>query len=94
MRALVKTAKNEKYYQFSENEFTILSKKLSRDLEQDMNAFYKEIKILLEQTIVDRYYYRSGMIQSSLPYDEQIGKACELLKDKNRYANILNPSGQ
>ena len=94
LRALVKTAKNEKYYQFSENEFTILSKKLSHDLEQDMNTFCKEIKILLEQTIVNRYYYRSGMIQSSLPYDEQIVKACELLEDNNRYANILNSSDQ
>ena len=92
LHALVKTAKNEKYYQFSENEFTILSKKLSRDLEQDMNAFSKEIKILLEESIVERYYYRSGMIQSSLPYDEQIDKACELLEDTNRYTNILNPS--
>jgi len=94
LRTLVKTAKSEKYYQFSENEFTALSKKLSRDLEQDMHAFSKEIKILLEETIVNRYYYRSGMIQASLPYDKQIEKACELLEDKNRYANILNPSEQ
>ena len=92
LRALVKTAKNEKYYQFSENEFTALSKKLSRDLEQDMDAFSKEIKILLEESIVDRYYYRSGMIQSSLSYDIQIKKARELLKDKNTYNAILNPS--
>lgn len=94
LRTLVKTAKNEKYYQFSENEFTALSKKLSRDLEQDINAFNKEIKILLEESIVGRYYYRSGMIQSSLPYDKQIKKACELLKDKNKYTAILNPSDQ
>ncbi len=94
LRALVKTAKNEKYYQFYENEFTALSKKLSRDLEQDMNAFSKEIKILLEESIVDRYYYRSGMIQSSLPYDIQIEKARELLEDKNTYNAILNPSDQ
>ena len=94
LRALVKTAKNEKYYQFSENEFTALSKKLSHDLEQDMDAFSKEIKILLEESIVDRYYYRSGMIQSSLPYDKQIKKACEVLEDKNKYTAILNPSDQ
>ena len=91
---LEKIAKNEKYYQFSENEFTALSKKLSRDLEQDMNAFSKEIKIILEETIIDRYYYRSGMIQSSLSYDKQIEKACELLKDNNIYTAILNPSDQ
>jgi len=89
---LKETAKKEKYYQFAESEYTALSKKLSRDLEQDMNAFSKEIKILLEESIVDRYYYRSGMIRSSLPYDEQIDKAREILKDKNRYTNILNPS--
>ena len=91
---LKEIAKNEKYYQFSENEFTALSKKLSRDLEQDMNAFSDEIKILLEESIIDRYYYLSGMIQSSLPYDEQIEKACELLEDKNIYTAILNPSDQ
>ena len=91
---LKEIAKNEKYYQFSENEFTALSKKLSRDLEQDMNAFSDEIKILLEESIVDRYYYHSGMIQSSLPYDEQIDKAHEILEDTNRYTNILNPNYQ
>ena len=91
---LKEIAKNEKYYQFSENEFTALSKKLSRDLEQDMNAFSDEIKILLEESIVDRYYYRSGMIQSSLPYDKQIDKAREILEDTNTYSAILNPSDQ
>ncbi|MBA7575754.1 hypothetical protein ES708_17590 [subsurface metagenome] len=94
LRTLEETAKKEKYYQFSENEFTALSKKLSHDLEHDMNTFSKEIKIILKETIVDRYYYRSGMIQSSLPYDKQIEKACELLNDNNRYTNILNPSEQ
>jgi len=94
LRTLEKTAKKEKYYQLSENEFTALSKKLSHDLEQDMNTFSKEIKILLEEFIVDRYYYRSGMIQSSLAYDKQIEKACELLEDKNIYTAILNPSDQ
>jgi len=59
-----------------------------------MNAFSDEIKILLEESIVDRYYYRSGMIQSSLPYDEQIDKAHEILEDTNRYTNILNPNYQ
>ncbi len=92
LRTLKETAKKEKYYQFSDNEFTALSKKLSRDLEQDMNAFSKEIEIFLEGSIVDRYYYRSGMIQSSLPYDIQIEKARELLEDQNRYDDILNPS--
>ena len=91
---LKEIAKNEKYYQFSENEFTALSKKLSRDLEQDMNAFNKEIKILLEESIVDRYYYRSGMIQTSLPYDKQIDKAREIFEDTNKYTNILNPTYQ
>jgi len=94
LRTLEKTAKKEKYYQLSENEFTALSKKLSHDLEQDMNTFSKEIKILLEEFIVDRYYYRSGMIQSSLAYDKQIEKACELLEDKNIYTAILNSSDQ
>ena len=55
LRTLKETAKKEKYYQLSENEFTALSKKLFRNLEQDMNVFSKEIKILLEESIVDRY---------------------------------------
>ena len=92
LQKLEEIAKKEKYYQLSENEFAALSEKLSRNLEQDMNAFSNEIKIILEESIVDRYYYRSGMIQSSLPYDEQIYKAREILEDTNRYTNILNPS--
>ena len=94
LRTLEEIAKKEKYYQFSENEFTALSNKLSHDFKHDMNTFSKEIKILLEESIVDRYYYRSGMIQSSLVYDIQIEKACELLEDKNIYIAILNPSDQ
>ena len=94
LQKLEEIAKKEKYYQLSENEFFALSKKLSRNLEQDMNVFSKEIKILLEESIVDRYYYRSGMIQSSLPYDKQIDKAREILEDTNTYSAILNPSDQ
>lgn len=90
LHELKETAKAEKYYQLSENEFTALSDKLSRDLEEDMNIFKKEIKTFLEQSIVSRYYYRSGMIQSSLNYDEQIDKAGEIFEDTNRYNNILN----
>lgn len=94
LRTLKETAKKEKYYKLSEDEFTALEEKLSHDLEQDMNTFNVEIRSLLKESIVNRYFYRAGRIQTSLDYDKQIKRACELFEDKNIYTAILNPSGQ
>lgn len=89
---LVKSAKKEKYYAFSEPEFKALKQKLAHDKFKDLQSFSDEIKSLLGEEIVSRYYYQKGRIQFSLVSDEQLKKAIALLEDHSRYRSILNGS--
>jgi carboxyl-terminal processing protease len=82
-------AKKEKYYQNSANEFAQLREKLLHNKTKDLEAFKNEIKNLIQEEIVGRYYYQAGRIQSSLPYDIQVKKAIEVLEDQKLYSSIL-----
>jgi len=49
-----------------------------------------EIKVILQEEIVSRYYYQKGRIESSLNNDNEIKSATNVLTDATRYASILD----
>ena len=53
------------------------------------DKFKDEIKQLLKDEIVSRYYYQKGRIEASLEGDEEIVKAIATLKDKDAYKSML-----
>ena len=69
---LIKTAKSEKYYGLATAEFEALQAKLVPDLEKDLKQFDDDIKELLEDEIVSRYYYQKGAIRAALKDDKGI----------------------
>ena len=87
---LINSARKEKYYSLSETEFNALKAKLSHNKDKDLQTFRDEIKDLLTEEIVSRYYYQRGRIEYSLLSDNQVSKAIELLKDRNLYNKTLN----
>jgi len=87
---LIAAAKKEKYYTLSENEFNTMKSKLSHNKDKDLQTFSEEIKDLLTEEIVSRYYYQKGRIEYSLLSDNQVAKAIELLKDQNLYNKTLS----
>ncbi len=72
-------------------ELKALENKLKADLEQSLQHFKKDIKHLIADEIVKRYYGQKGEIIYNLREDTDIKEACKLLNDKERYKNTLLP---
>jgi carboxyl-terminal processing protease len=89
---LVTIAKNEKYYDLSEEEFRLLEEKLSHNIEKDLETFREEIVQILEEEIVGRYYYHAGRIEHQIRDDEQLTKAVSVISNLPEVLSILNGS--
>lgn len=83
---LIEHAKKEKYYGLAQNEFNALKAKLAPDFDKDSKVFSEEIKELLQDEIVSRYYYQKGAIRAAIHDDKGIRKAIEELNSETAYA--------
>ena len=91
LKDLEKLAKFEGYYEDAKLEFEALKKKLSHNVEKDLDYNKDTIKHLLENDIVAAYYYQGGAIRNSLRYDKQVKEAMDLLNSTEKYQKILSP---
>lgn len=87
---LVETAKEEKKYQALKSQFETLEKSAQHNKDQDLITFKEEILMLLEQEIAGRYFLQSGLVESTFDKDPDILEAVSILRDTERYAQILN----
>ena len=55
----------------------------------NLRTYRAEIEDLLNSDIVLRHHYQEGVIEHQIVGDSTIIKAVELLKDKERYQEIL-----
>jgi carboxyl-terminal processing protease len=92
LRKLKETATNESYFDPAEPEYQALFSKMKPDKKDDLNTFSAEIRELLENEIVSRYYYGRGRIEASLKKDPVIANAIEVLNNDATYQGILNGS--
>lgn len=92
LKQLKEVAKSEKYFDISEKEFEALYAKLAHDKNKDLKAFKEEIKELLEDEIISRYYFLSGRVEASFSHDAAVTKAVQVLKDIKLYSSILDSS--
>ena len=83
-------AKREKYMENASAEFEALQAKLSHDRFKDLELFKDDIKELLEEEIVSRYYYNAGRIANTMQKDNQIRTARNMLWESEKYAALLN----
>ncbi|MGL1888531.1 MAG: S41 family peptidase [Reichenbachiella sp.] len=87
---LEKMAVEEKYFDDMESAIIVLKSKVAL-IEKNFLLDYKdEVKFLLEQEIVSRYYLHEGMIEVALKEDPAIEMAKNVLVDPTRYNNILS----
>jgi carboxyl-terminal processing protease len=89
LKKLIETARQEKYYDLADSEFSALELKLTHDNTKDLFHFKDEISYLLKQEIVSRYYYQWGSMEAAIENDVEIGKAIEVLKDPKLYNSLL-----
>lgn len=86
---LIKVAKFEGYYDRAKAEFDALEKKLQHDLKAELDFHREAIIEAISNDIVTCYYYQQGAIENSLQHDKQLKAAMDLLKDENKYNDIL-----
>ena len=87
---LKEIATRERYMDNASAEFEALQAKLSHDRFKDLELFKDDIKELLEEEIVSRYYYNAGRIANTLRKDSQIQAAVDMLRQPEKYASLLN----
>lgn len=81
----------EGYMNLAADEFKALEDKLQPDLDRDLNLFKRMIKSMIETEIVQRYYYKKGVLKHQLANDIVFDKAIEVLKNHEEYKAILLP---
>ncbi|MEI6142293.1 MAG: S41 family peptidase [Mariniphaga sp.] len=89
LKTLIETAKKERYYNGAQNEFNALEKGLTVSLDQDLDKFSGDIRDLLKDEIVSRYYFQKGAIIAAMGNDKDIKGAVSLLQDPSRYSKLL-----
>jgi len=90
LNELINNAKKEKYYDLHKDLFNEIEKDITHLLDQDLSIFKPEIKELLEEEIVGRYFYDEGAIAWTIKNDDQVNKAIEILNNKEKYSSILS----
>jgi carboxyl-terminal processing protease len=86
---LKKAAAKEKYFSRIEAEYEVLAAEIEKEKDDDLVHFKEEIKQLLENEIVSRYYFQDGRIEQSLNDDLDVLQAMQLLSNQDRYKDIL-----
>ncbi len=82
-------AHEEEYYQDLQAQLESLKSLYHENEKDDLKVYRSDIKQLLEEEIVSRYYYDQGRIANSLSVDEEVQKAREVLLDSAHYGKIL-----
>lgn len=84
----------EGYLNVASEEFKALETKLHPDLDRDLELFKSLIKDMIESEIVQRYYYKKGVILHQLSGDKVYEKAVEVLQNPDFYNSILKPTSE
>ena len=89
LKNLKEMADFEGYLEGAKEEFAALEKKLQHNLDLEIDRFEKDIKPLIAEEIVKRYYFERGAVQESLKDDVGLKKAVEVLRNHQEYTEIL-----
>ena len=89
LKSVLETAKAEGYDALIEHEYEALLKKVKGSKEKDLVLYENQIKELLQNEIVSRYYYQNGRTLNAFRTDEMLKEGIAILNDMNRYKAIL-----
>ena len=89
LKKLKEFAEFEGYMENAKEEFAALEKKLQHNLDLELDRFAKDIKPLITEEIVKRYYFEKGAVQETLKEDIGLEKAMEILQKPEEYKKVL-----
>ena len=83
------TAIKEGFYEDVKSEYEALMAKVTPSKERDLVKFDEQIKAILTNEIISRYYYQNGRAIQAFKNDLFIKKSAEIFQNKSRYNTIL-----
>lgn len=89
LKDLKEIAEKEHYYDAIKADLDSLGKTMMHDKQRDLEKQKPQIKSLLEEEIVSRYYFNTGRTEASLKSDNELKKAIEALKDEKKMNELL-----
>ena len=90
LNTLKEAAEFEGYMKDASDEFKALENKLKHNLDRDLDYFSKDIKKMIAEEIIKRYYYQEGAIIQQLKDDKDLDEAVKVLTNPERYQQILS----
>lgn len=89
LKKMKETAEEEGFFTESQKEYEALLEKVHPSKERDLEKFKTEIKQLLENEIVSRYYFQKGRALDAFRYDPVVTEAIQVVINKTAYNTIL-----
>jgi carboxyl-terminal processing protease len=86
---LLQQAQDESYTAGIKEQILFLKTQIQHHKEEDLKKFEGEIKLILQEAIIARYYFQEGAIEAMLDHDQSIQKACALFQDMRQYYSLL-----
>jgi carboxyl-terminal processing protease len=84
-----KNAEKVEYYPEIKDQIQVLESRVKHNKEQDLITYQKEIKKILSEEIVSRYYFQEGMIAAGLKEDVDVINAKEFLNNPEKFRSTL-----
>ncbi|WDF55304.1 S41 family peptidase [Mucilaginibacter sp. KACC 22063] len=94
LNTLKTEATKEKQFNEIQSEYDILKSKLMASKKNDLQQHKDEIRQVLENEIVARYYFEKGRYEVNFKYDRDLAQAVKTMQDKNQLAAVLKGEGQ
>ena len=89
LEELKKIAEEEKFLTSIDTEIKALQAKIDAEKKGDLASHKEAIINEIEKEIASRQYFQKGKVQIGLKNDKEIKEAVAILKDKNKYTQLL-----
>lgn len=89
---LEKYAEKEAYFDDIKSQMEAIKAKVNHSKESDLDTHKAEVKKILSEEIVSRYYFQEGMIEAGLDQDPAIDLAKSYLSNPAKSSQILSAS--
>ena len=90
LKTLREAAEFEGYLTDASEELEALQKKLTHNIDKDLDYFAPDIKEIIANEIVKRYYFQQGAIIEQLKNDEGLREALKVLTNPTLYQQVLS----
>ena len=90
IKKLEKAAKEERYFDDIQTALESFKETAEVNKKDDLTRFKDEITYMLEQELVSRYFFESGMIEAAFDDDQDILAAVKILNDNDEYQRLLS----